>query len=549
MAVTHVLFVHGYSVRNLNTYAQFPALIRAAGYRESDIFLSAFQSLDDAVNCDDLARALEDSVAFLELTGKIELATTAVICHSTGTMIARRWILDRAGRGAQLPSHFVSIAGANHGSTLAQLGETAAAHVFREINGGTQVGAGVLTDLDYGSRFLLKLNGDWLEAANAGRLGRLFVFSMGGDDNSGWVGNIIWQVKEAGSDSTVRISGANLNYAVMEADADTGRITAQRLDKPVPHLVLHNYSHTGQLGIIDSVTSAADPPFAALMQALAASDDASYAAVLNDWTQRTAQWTSGNSPKANATLVFNLRDRTGRPIDDSLIVLRDPTTSDATALSGSLVNRPVRNKAFPSSVAFYLNVDTFHQAHAHAVHIEARSGSAEIDYEDVDYPVPGELGAFLAYNQTTYVHVTMNRDTDQTYAFYNFLAQYPPAPWPPFPVGHLTYVSRTTVQRALRRTDQQLYAELARALPAEGASEDDATRGQAIFAQRALALKSGVCAALDARRAAVDGDPDPSVAGTVVVAAALSGQGLALEAAVPFAALIAHRGFAVFCAP
>src|SRR5581483_2666656 len=148
--VTHIFMVHGYSVRSLSAYGHFPTFL-SSQYASTNIFLSAFNSLDDVVTCDDLARALEDHVAGLEKTSRIDIATTAFICHSTGAIVTRRWILNRLKTGQAVPSHFISVAGANHGSTLAQLGETMAAHVFRELAQGTSVGRGVLTDLDYGS--------------------------------------------------------------------------------------------------------------------------------------------------------------------------------------------------------------------------------------------------------------------------------------------------------------------------------------------------------------------------------------------------------------
>jgi len=66
MPVSHVVLVHGYSVRSLNAYANFPALLQAEGYANTTIFLSAFNSLDDAITCDDLAVALEDHISKLE---------------------------------------------------------------------------------------------------------------------------------------------------------------------------------------------------------------------------------------------------------------------------------------------------------------------------------------------------------------------------------------------------------------------------------------------------------------------------------------------------
>jgi alpha-beta hydrolase superfamily lysophospholipase len=62
------------------------------------VVLSAFNSLDDALSIDDLAAALEERVATLETGGVLpgwKTSQSAVICHSTGALVVRRWLLNR----------------------------------------------------------------------------------------------------------------------------------------------------------------------------------------------------------------------------------------------------------------------------------------------------------------------------------------------------------------------------------------------------------------------------------------------------------------------
>src|ERR1700680_311106 len=395
MPVSHVVLVHGYSVRNLNAYANFPALRQAESYANTTIFLSAFNSLDDAITCDDLAVALEDHLSKLEAgpAPDLNVATSALVCHSTGALVTRRWILNRLAEGKSVPSHLITLAGANHGSTLAQLGETMAAHVFRKLTGNTSVGSGVLTDLDYGSKFLLKLNREWLEKARGGILA-LYAFSMGGDSVGDWTREIIWQTREPGSDSTVRISGANLNYVFLDADADNGTIEQKLHNQRGLHLVLPGSSHTERVVIIDSVTRSTDAPFAALIQALHVDSPVAYDGVVTDWQGRTSQWITTSQRQCHSTVVFSLRDRAMRPIDDSFIVLGD-SSGNAGTMSGSLVNHPIQNNAVHSSVSFYLNYPQFAAGGSHKIHVEARSGSDEIDYQDVDYTISPTLGSIV----------------------------------------------------------------------------------------------------------------------------------------------------------
>ncbi len=61
-----VLFVHGYSVTDLGSFNQLPALLQADRISPDKIFLAGFVSLDDRVSCDDLADGLEARIAMLE---------------------------------------------------------------------------------------------------------------------------------------------------------------------------------------------------------------------------------------------------------------------------------------------------------------------------------------------------------------------------------------------------------------------------------------------------------------------------------------------------
>lgn len=435
MPVSHVFLVHGYSVVSLNTYAKFPELLEEAGYTATNIFLSAFNSLDDAITCDDLAVALENHVASLvsPTNKRLPIENTALICHSTGSIIVRRWILNRVRAGLPIPSHLICIAGAEHGSTLAQLGETIAAVVFRRISQGTQVGRGVLTDLDYGSDYLLRLNREWLAERNkkspdAAPLAQLYQFGMVGDQIGGWEKEIIWETKEPGSDSTVRISGSNLNYSILQADPDSGKIVMTLPNKPSPHLVIQGYSHTGKIGILEGVQSTDDLPFAETVKALKVDSESSYAEILDRWSKISKIWSDTNASNCNSTIIFHLNDRANRPINDSFIVLADKDGS-RTEVSKSLVNHPIQNAAIHASVSFYVRSTPFHAGFPHTVSISARSGSDEIDYRDVFYTTDKSVDALVMPNATTYVFVTMNRNTSRTYAVYSYDSNPSNNPW------------------------------------------------------------------------------------------------------------------------
>jgi hypothetical protein len=307
------------------------------------------------------------------------------------------------------------------------VGRTAIARVFRWIGeDGRAVGEQVLADLDYGSTFLWTLNAEWLDAWNTRGLGeRVYCFSFGGDkQGASLLGNLPefpdipgWQFLEPGSDSIVRVSGANLNYGIVAADAGAGTFAAPRRITPrAAHLVLPGYTHGGVLG---GVQSATDPPFVALTDALRVAGDADYAALAGRWQTATDAWSAAHPPDVNATIVFRLRDEAARPIDDSWILLQDPGGS-ATSMTGSLLpNQPIQNEAEPSVISFYVNYGSFARFPSHRAQIEARSGSPSIAYQSVSYATPP--GVQLLYpNEFTYVGVAIPRDAAAAYAIVPF---------------------------------------------------------------------------------------------------------------------------------
>lgn len=445
----HVLFVHGYSETSLGAYSRFPALLAAAGLHVEPIVLSAFDSLDDQVSIADLAAALEDHVAQLEQSAALgwNTASCAVICHSTGALVARRWMLDRALRGdVRIPSHLITMAGANHGSSLAQAGKSVLGYVqkllFKHI---IDVGARVLTDLDYGSDFLLQLNRAWLLAVNddASPLRSLFAFSMGGDSvGADPAMQVFWGTHEQGSDNTVRISAANLNYRILDADTTGGRaaLTAIVPVRPVPHLVLHGYSHFGEAsGILGKAVDASDAAFARVLEALDVTTAQQYADLTDRWTAATDAWASealpGRAGDVDATVVFNLVDRGGQAVEDCMIAFLDaaqvkdaqrPLADRAAALVAtnavsSAVNphSPIHNDVQRGSYSFYLNWPRWKDVD-HLVHVEAHSPSRRIVYRDLDYRVPPAIGKLILPNAFTYVNLRLDRDTDTAYALFGW---------------------------------------------------------------------------------------------------------------------------------
>ena len=441
----NILLVHGYSVRSLDTYGNLPQLLTADGYNAQHIYLSAFDTLNDDITCNDLALALEARVTELEAAG-LDTTKTAIIVHSTGAIITRRWILNRYQSNKLLPSHFISLAGANHGSTLAQLGNMQLVHLYRGTM-GTAVGAEVLQDLDYGSEFLLQLNEDWLDAYLSKQPPKVFAFSLGGDDHSALDFQLFWQTHEDGSDSTVRVSGANLNYQMASIDQNQAQPVLS-IKPPLnaapmfPHLVLHGISHFGTNGIIGGNPAAMQIVYPNIQAALRVVDTAGYGAVEQDWRTKTSRpggWNDTYPDQCNSTIVFSLQHPGGRQVADSLILIKDSSgagdNQSALNVSNAIEARqPIQNSATPSSISFYVNYPKFSQTYPHTVQIQINSGCDEIVYPPVQYQVEaGDIGC-VQPNQFIYVQVILKRESVNTYEIIP-LSQNPDIhkQWPPLP--------------------------------------------------------------------------------------------------------------------
>jgi hypothetical protein len=450
VSVDHILLVHGYSETSLSAYSDFPRILTSKSFTVSQVVLSAFNSLDDDVTIDDLALALEEHAQDLEAQGW-NFSNAAVICHSTGSLVSRRWILNRRQLRAtsSVPSHLITMAGANHGSTLAQVGKSVLGYVEKLLlDHVLSVGAGVLTDLDYGSDFLLRLNHEWLTARNGGLLDDVFVFSMGGDSiGSDPAMKFLWQTSEPGCDNTVRISGANLNYRFLVADPGAGTLSYLQPTSRAPHLIVPGKSHFGPAtGILASIHDPDDPAFVAVIEALSVDSAVDYAAVQNHWDAQLATWMSNplNQDATNGTLVFSVSDRAGHPVQDCFIGFLDQQTAStnvvaslATSSQAIIPHSPIHNNVERGSYSFYLSWPKYSLVN-HLLHIEAQSGSPYITFKPVDYSPSASVAKMIQPNEFTYVIIKLDRDAYETYALYECGATLDlTTKWMPFPPGQI----------------------------------------------------------------------------------------------------------------
>jgi len=127
-----ILLVHGWSVKNTNTYGELANRLKSEAKKSNgipvdvrNIWLSKYISFKDEVRLEDLSRAFEAAL-HRELKNEIKAGRRfACITHSTGGPVVRDW-WDRFYLESEKScpmSHLIMLAPANFGSALAQLGK------------------------------------------------------------------------------------------------------------------------------------------------------------------------------------------------------------------------------------------------------------------------------------------------------------------------------------------------------------------------------------------------------------------------------------------
>lgn len=220
-----VIFVHGWSVTNTDTYGELPARLIAEAAKSGGpkldvqhIHLGQYVSFRDEVRVPDISRAFDAALnALLNEAG----ANRRFVCitHSTGGPVVRDWfdrIYVQNKRIAECPmSHLIMLAPANFGSALAQLGKTRLA-AMKSWFDGVEPGQGVLDWLELGSPEACTLNLRWIDEYPKLKLTQdpnpLFQFVLSGDTIDRKLYDFVNPYTgEIGSDGVVRLAAANLN--------------------------------------------------------------------------------------------------------------------------------------------------------------------------------------------------------------------------------------------------------------------------------------------------------------------------------------------------
>jgi hypothetical protein len=386
----NLVFVHGWSVTNLNTYGQLPLRLRAElsakggnAVTVHEIWLGRYISFHDEVKLPDISRAfqsaLDDQLATQIAAGE----RFACITHSTGGPVIRDW-WDRYWKSNANPcpmSHCIMLAPANFGSALAQLGKGTISRLKSWVD-GVQPGQGVLDWLELGSQGAWELNTDWIVNAKspAGANGFFPFVIIGQSIDRKFYDNLNSYTGEIGSDGVVRSAAANLNadmVIIKQTDADP--TIEYHTAPPTPFLIVKGKSHSGDdMGIMTSVK--ADPADAvsqetvnAILDCLAVNNDADYQKLITtfaaqtDANQQTEHLETVTDRFVTLTkryfvhdrycmVIFRLTDTEGNAISDFDLLFTAGDNSPNHLPEGFFSDRQ-QNRSHKETITYFVNYD------------------------------------------------------------------------------------------------------------------------------------------------------------------------------------------------
>lgn len=373
-----VVFVHGWSVTNTDTYGGLPAWLAAQsdGFTIENVYLGKYVSFVDSVTLDDIARAFDQ--ALKDALGKKLDDGFACITHSTGGPVARLWMKLYYGEAlAYCPlKHLVMLAPANHGSALAQLGKGTLSRM-KSLLEGVEPGERVLDWLELGSDESWRLNEEWLDydCVAAG----IYPFVLTGQSiDRRFYDHLNSYTGEAGSDGVVRVCSANMNYTLLRLHQDGSGPPVVDLRKRRPRTalgVLPGRSHSGdRMGILRSVparNAGGHPTAKYVLKCLRVASKGDYLKCcdeLDDLTKQTQRdervevekklfGTKKYYVDRYSMLVFRFVDDRGAALTDyDLYLTGGPSYSPDDLPPGFYVDRQ-RNSRNPGKLTYYVNYD------------------------------------------------------------------------------------------------------------------------------------------------------------------------------------------------
>lgn len=210
-----VAILHGWS-DNSESFNPLADFLRQNGYQAVPIFLGDYISLRDDVNIDDVAKRMEEVVQAKMERGHLDNNFDLVV-HSTGGLVARRWIASYYTNCPCPVKNLLMLAPANFGSKLAHKGRSMMGRIYKGWRTGFETGEEMLYALELGSRFQWELASADLLIEPGSLTGTTQFYGPGRVRPFVIVGTHPYPelaakiTNENGSDGTVRVAAANLN--------------------------------------------------------------------------------------------------------------------------------------------------------------------------------------------------------------------------------------------------------------------------------------------------------------------------------------------------
>ena len=455
-----LVFVHGYSVTNLNTYGELPLRLQAEAADKGlkinvqQIFLGRYISFNDEVSLADISRAFDTAIK------EQLLGVTKFICitHSTGAPVVRDWWNRYYNNGASPISHLIMLAPANFGSALAKLGKGKLSRLKSWFD-GVEPGQKVLNWLMLGSKEAWELNKKWIDS-DGEQIGPngIFPFVITGQSiDRKLYDNLNSYTGELGSDGVVRVASCNLNAVyiklLQEAISDkenkpnkiasTFKIESYKSSPQVPLRVITGKSHSGdEMGIMKSVKKEKDDigseeTVRAIFDCIKVSNKTEYDQLITKFETETDQVQKTELIETETELliikrnfihdrfsqvIIRVTDSEGYPINDFDLLFTAGKNSDPNHLpTGFAIDRQ-QNSNNPETITYFFNYDVINGAPKNELR-EALKGIQQLGLKINPRPlegfvrfVPCEIKAnkellqmALKPNSTTLIDIVLQR--------------------------------------------------------------------------------------------------------------------------------------------
>lgn len=394
MATRTLVFVHGYSVSNFDTYGELPqrlkteAELRNLSLSILDLYLGRYISFNDEVKLHDVAKAFQNAVKDQIPTG------TPFVCitHSTGAPLVRTWLhhfyANQNTTNCPL-SHLIMLAPANHGSALAQLGKSRLSRIkawFDQVEPGQKI----LNWLELGSDDACELNIASIKVESAQLLAKnIFSFVLCGQDiDRKLYDHLNSYTGEAGSDGVVRVASANLNAAYLKLEQSTVQIIQGKTNSELVITtyqkantgalrILSNRSHSGnEMGILKSVSK--DPnevksqeTINAIFQCLSINNQHDYSKLCDQFSAESEKVQTASRIEIEhkllgknyhfhdryAMVIFRIRDNEGNSLSNFDLILTTGAENDPDNFPKGFLADRQKNQINQANLTYYFNYD------------------------------------------------------------------------------------------------------------------------------------------------------------------------------------------------